>query len=323
MATYYSGDPGALQRLVDELVSESSRKPPGPDAMGPNSTLGIVLNGTTVDFMIPGGPAHEEEVLEPRDTIIEVDGVAVDHNTVNQALKGSDEVGSMVRLGVRKAEDGKRVDLVLKRTSLTYIHHMQVYLELMDQLKGACKRTPDLVELVRRLASKVKEMDAYHAGIENELRKSVRKFKAAMPQIADHIRGAQNGGAGSSADAQRVIDRLQHQLQLAEDNQQRLKQQLDSVTRMSGSGGRGDIYDSANVSQEVQRLQVLLSDAEKDKSSLQFRADKMSKEVSKLRQQLQEGGPGTPSVNSRLSEIRYVLSTAGMIGCILFELLFR
>ena len=298
--TRYSGAPVAdLQQLVDELVGESRGKYQGPGSMGgPNSTLGIVLNGTMIDFMIPGGPAHEEEVIEPRDEIVEVDGVAVDHSTINQALKGSDEIGSMVRLGVRKAEDGKRVDLVLKRTSLTYIHHMQVYLELMDQLKGACKRTPDLVDLVRRLASKVKEMDAYHAGIETELRKSVRKFNAALPRIADLASSAQHGGVGSSGDTQSVIDRLQHQLRVAEENQERLKQELGNSSR------RAQPPDGTGSSQEVQRLQVLLSNAEKDKSSLQFRADQMSKELSKLKMQVQEMGRSVPPANSRLSEIR-------------------
>ena len=158
MTNYSHGnDPAALLRMVDELVGEGKRKSSNSGSVnGPKSTLGIVLNGTVIDFMIPGGPAHEEEVLEARDEVLEVDGISVDARTINQALKGSDDIGSMVRLSVLKADDGKRVDVVLKRTSLTYIHHMQVYLELMDQLKCACKRNPDLGDVVRRLASKIK-----------------------------------------------------------------------------------------------------------------------------------------------------------------------
>jgi len=296
----------AMLRMVDELVGDSKRSSLQSGAMaGPNSTLGIVLNGTTIDFMIPGGPAHEEEVLEPRDEILEVDGMAVDRSNVNLALKGCDEIGSMVRLGVRKAEDGKRVDVVLKRTSLTYIHHMQVYLELMDQLKSVCKRNPDMADLVRRLASKVKEMDSYNASSEHELRKSLRKYCNTLPKIADMLRrsppatGGENGGAMSSAETQRVIDRLQYQLQVAEDNQQKLKLQLDTSARTSMGGQTSDL------SHEVNRLQVLLSESSKDRDSLKLRSEQMLMELNKLKLDSQEGNRDLHSTNNaRLSEIR-------------------
>jgi hypothetical protein len=309
MAHYSGGDAKtALMRMLDELAGDAKRSSTSSmSTAGPNSTLGIVLNGTAIDFMIPGGPAHEEEVLEPKDEILEVDGIAVDHASINQALKGADEIGSMVRLGVRKAEDGKRIDVVLKRTSLTYIHHMQVYLELMDQLRGACKRHPDLADLVRRVASKVKEMDSYHAGAENELRKSLRKFNSALPQMADLLRrttpagGAEAGGAGASAETQRIIDRLQYQLQVAEGNHQRLKQQLETSARSSTGGGQ--VYGDPQMANDVQHLKALLSEAEKDKSALQYRADQMSTELNRLKVQLEAAGHQAPT-NPRLSEIR-------------------
>lgn len=310
--THYSHgnpDPAALLRMVEELVGDSQRKSANSGSVnGPKSTLGIVLNGTVIDFMIPGGPAHEEEVLESRDEVLEVDGFPVDASTVNQALKGTDDIGSMVRLSVRKADDGKRVDVVLKRTSLTYIHHMQVYLELMDQLKGACKRNPDLGDVVRRLASKIKELDSFHSSVEHELRKTLRKFSTALPQIADMLRsggGAPTGAlpvsnAQHSAETQRVIDRLQYQLQVAEENQTRLKQQLETHARMS-PGGHYD--DDSGMGDEIKKLQGLLYESQKDKDAVQFRADQMSRELNKLKMQVQEGG-STSCNNPRLSEIR-------------------
>ena len=154
--------------MMEALLAESKRKSFGPTsnlAGGPSSTLGMVLQGTAIDFMIPGGPSHSDDLLEAGDEILEVDGVVVDSSNVDHALKGSDEIGSMVRLLVRKAEDGKREDVVLKRASLTYIHQMQVFIELMDQLKNACKKNPDVADLVRRVSSKVKELDAYHLSL--------------------------------------------------------------------------------------------------------------------------------------------------------------
>ena len=117
MANYSGGDATtALMRMLDELSGDAKRTSTSSlSTAGPNSTLGIVLTGTTIDFMIPGGPAHEEEVLEPKDEILEVDGVVVNSTSINQALKGADEIGTMVRLRVRKAEDGRCIDVVLKR----------------------------------------------------------------------------------------------------------------------------------------------------------------------------------------------------------------
>jgi hypothetical protein len=307
MANYSGGDATtALMRMLDELSGDAKRTSTSSlSTAGPNSTLGIVLTGTTIDFMIPGGPAHEEEVLEPKDEILEVDGVVVNSTSINQALKGADEIGTMVRLRVRKAEDGRCIDVVLKRTSLTYIHHMQVYLELMDQLRSACKRTPDLADLVRRIASKVKELDSFHSSVENELRKSLRKFNSAMPQMADLVHrmapagGTEAKGAGTSAETQRIIDRLQYQLQVAEGNHTRLKQQLEAQTR-SSTGGQ--MHGDSDIAHEVQHLKALLTEAEKEKGSLQYRADQLSKELNKLKVKV-EAGNQAPA-NSRLSDVR-------------------
>ena len=301
---YSGGESAALLRMVDELADLANEARRTSTMSGPKSTIGIVLNGIAIDFMIPGGPAHDEDLLESKDEILEVDGVAVDSNSINLALKGSDEIGSMVRLGVRKADDGKRVDVVLKRTSLTYIHHMQVYLELVDQLKSACKRNPDLSDIVRRLTSKIKELDSFHASVEHELRKSIRKYNTALPQISEMLRRSQQGGNGSggalvSAETQRVIDRLQHQLQAAEENQDRLKRQLESSSR---SGGTRD--DEPGMTMEVQRLRVLLNECQKDKDSLQFRNDQISKDLNKLKLVGPTLHESQGATNSRLADIR-------------------
>ena len=150
-------------------------------------------------------------------------------------------------------------------------------------------------------------MDSYHAGAENELRKSLRKFNSALPQMADLLRrttpagGAEAGGAGASAETQRIIDRLQYQLQVAEGNHQRLKQQLETSARSSTGGGQ--VYGDPQMANDVQHLKALLSEAEKDKSALQYRADQMSTELNRLKVQLEAAGHQAPT-NPRLSEIR-------------------
>ena len=272
---------GPILKMMEALLAESKRKSFGPTsnlAGGPSSTLGMVLQGTAVDFMIPGGPSHSDDVLEAGDEILEVDGVVVDSSNIDHALKGSDEIGSMVRLLVRKAEDGKREDVVLKRASLTYIHQMQVFIELMDQLKNACKKNPDVADLVRRVSSKVKELDAYHLNVEHDLRATLRRLDTSLSQLADRVRTfAINEKFTGVAAAQ--------------------SSSLPGADDVAGIG--------TPTSREVDRIQALLRKSEAEKHSLQFRLDQMEKELNsrKLQSKDAENDTARPA-NSRLLEIR-------------------
>ena len=66
------------------------------------SQIGIVLNGTTVDYTVVGGPAHSSKKIASGDTILQIDGVSVSSDTVRGYLVGNDVPGSLVTITVAK-----------------------------------------------------------------------------------------------------------------------------------------------------------------------------------------------------------------------------
>jgi len=85
-----------------------------------------------------------EDVLENKDVILEVDKHKVDATHIKDFIKGNDQIGSTVRLTVQKADGGSIVEVVLKRAALAYVHHMQVYQELFEQLRSVSRKDPEV-----------------------------------------------------------------------------------------------------------------------------------------------------------------------------------
>ena len=78
-----------------------------------------------------------------QDEIVEVDSVAATSENVTSLLRGSDEVGTLVRgaifwrgenetchvqveIKLKKQETSELVNVILSRMSLAHVHHMQV-----------------------------------------------------------------------------------------------------------------------------------------------------------------------------------------------------
>jgi S1-C subfamily serine protease len=65
------------------------------------------MNGSTIDNVVVGGPAHNCSKLFRGDVIVKVDGNAVNDDNILEILVGDDVPGSAVQLGVAKG--GKNV----------------------------------------------------------------------------------------------------------------------------------------------------------------------------------------------------------------------
>eukprot|EP00960_Hanusia_phi_P013627 399328-Hanusia_phi.AAC.4 len=88
-----------LDRLHGDIVFEEDT-----DA---SSTLGLILLGTFIYFVIPGGPADaamaDGSRLGAKDEVLSVDEVQVTEENIGLLLKGSDQAGTSVAITVRKA----------------------------------------------------------------------------------------------------------------------------------------------------------------------------------------------------------------------------
>ena len=84
--------------------SESLSAKHGRMAPGPQSTIGFRLVGTSVDEILPWGPAHLSEEIAVHDEILEVDGKPVTALDIADSIVGLDECNSSVELTIQKAD---------------------------------------------------------------------------------------------------------------------------------------------------------------------------------------------------------------------------
>jgi hypothetical protein len=61
-----------------------------------------MLNGTTIDNVVVGGPAHNSRQLGPGDQILQVNNTPATKNNIYELLLGDDIPGSFVDISVSK-----------------------------------------------------------------------------------------------------------------------------------------------------------------------------------------------------------------------------
>ena len=64
--------------------------------------MGIIMNGTTIDLTVVGGPAYNSKQLEPGDIILNVDGKKATEENIKELLIGKDIPGSEVDILLEK-----------------------------------------------------------------------------------------------------------------------------------------------------------------------------------------------------------------------------
>jgi S1-C subfamily serine protease len=100
-----------------------------------HSTVGLVVEGCEIGGVVPGGPCDKEfpgGLIQEQDTIMEVDGEAHTPDSLPDALRGKDVVGSSVRLKIRKPS-GKTFECTVQRGSIARIEAMgELFLMLAE-----------------------------------------------------------------------------------------------------------------------------------------------------------------------------------------------
>ncbi len=64
--------------------------------------VGIMINGTTVDNLLVGGPAYSCKEMEQGDVIIKVDSVDVTEDNIRDLLVGNDTPGTPMQIEIAK-----------------------------------------------------------------------------------------------------------------------------------------------------------------------------------------------------------------------------
>ena len=98
------------------------------------STVGIVLEGTVVNIVVPGSPSYlknaDSERIEPGDVILAIDGKEVTKKDIIPSLRGSDSPGSTVKITVLKKSlsnpgEDREIDFTLTRADMRSVMNIK------------------------------------------------------------------------------------------------------------------------------------------------------------------------------------------------------
>ena len=128
-----AGGVGACEGLLGDLRREHEMK--SSQVLPAKSTVGIVLEGTLVNIIVPGSPSYRENELgqriEPGDEVRAIDGVEVTKADIISKLRGADAPGSAVTVSVLKKNHAEVVDFKLTRADMRSVMNLKdLYLAL-------------------------------------------------------------------------------------------------------------------------------------------------------------------------------------------------
>eukprot|EP00960_Hanusia_phi_P011741 342472-Hanusia_phi.AAC.3 len=149
-----------------------------------DSTLGLVVNGTTVTGVIPGGPTdmQERERIEAHDEIVSVDGVETDDNNILSLLRGSNLVGTQVQLRVKKEIDGRIVEMDVKRDYKWWVESMRDVAALVGQLaeQAEIDGSPQQLEFAMRINEELRKLSSASSRLQGLLRSHIEELERLL-----------------------------------------------------------------------------------------------------------------------------------------------
>ena len=120
-----AGGGGSCEAMLAQLREKHQVKE--TTALPAKSTVGIVLDGTVVNIVVPGSPGCRTngngERIEPGDVIFAIDGHEVTKTDIIPNLRGNDSPGSSVKITVLKrnlSDPGqhRKIDFTLTRADM-------------------------------------------------------------------------------------------------------------------------------------------------------------------------------------------------------------
>ncbi len=107
-----------------------------------NCTIGLMLNGCTIEDTMPGSPSFLCGKIKPGDEIKEVDDQKVTVEDVVEKIKGSDAPGSKLKLLLRAADASSKTVELLRQPRPHVIERRDIFLLLGTLWVHACLDLP-------------------------------------------------------------------------------------------------------------------------------------------------------------------------------------
>jgi len=269
-----------MRELAKELLDDGGldrREFPGKATTSSHSdqqtSLGLVMRGTSIDGIIPGSPAARSAQLRRFDEVIAVDGTVVNDETVKRCLAGAAK--SDVRLRAKRSGHGaQEVEVVLRRVLSSSLADGQRLHSLLDSLSA----NADFV------AAFEEENRHRRAGAEPSL--------ALVASLRDEI-NSQDARRQDMAEAheQRLQDCTQTLLRHLLSLQELVSYLAQAHSEMleAASLARSALQENDEAGKRMEgALKVLADQTGKDRLYLEAQLDEMEREARVLRQRVGE-----------------------------------
>mmetsp|Transcript_12237 Transcript_12237/g.24146 ORF Transcript_12237/g.24146 Transcript_12237/m.24146 type:complete len:453 (-) Transcript_12237:97-1455(-) len=188
----------AIHDLISAEQNESSWDLLKDDdkTRGTNSTVGIRLGMNAhakdlsspcqIQIIIPGSSAHICNKLSRGDEIVRVDGNLVDESNIVASVKGMDQVGSKVTLGVRKNGRGQEFQVELVRGAWGAVERKEKLFIKFDEAQALVERDgtrEEVLDTLRQCISLAMENEKYRALNEMRIQGRLQHLQAEMKRL--------------------------------------------------------------------------------------------------------------------------------------------
>ena len=262
-----------IKRLRDKHMLQTQNQ------KGNKSTVGVVVEGLEISAIVPGGPLDRDfdgVRIEPRDTLVAVDGKLCDPDTLFEDLVGEDVVGSPVLIRIKQFANGRHVNVNVIRGSVARIQAIgELFLMFTEVLAAISAKKRVSPEEILRIEAQAKVVNEFSTSYLDSFRSHIHDLEEALIVAMSTQSQAQplESQVQMQADAD-LIDALRKQVAelqtIAHNSDLRahtLAEQM-RMTKATHERERDEMrtkVDSSRAEHEIQvaRLQLELTDAGK------------------------------------------------------------
>ncbi|EKX32898.1 hypothetical protein GUITHDRAFT_120923 [Guillardia theta CCMP2712] len=206
-----------FMRNPKEVIAEFQREHAFVISGSTGTTIGVILTGCRVKFVIPGSPGSRPIVgkkLEIDDQILAVDDRPVDPETVVDAVRGSNIVGSKVSLKVRRAGSGLEQVVVCVRAPLNFVEDTKDMYLLLEE----ARLYRGVGTLISKIEQKFSQLESNHELLQEHMRRTICALEAELEsninetqEILHEIDGEEGvEGTSGEENLNQRIEHMQH-----------------------------------------------------------------------------------------------------------------
>jgi hypothetical protein len=271
---------------IDALRKKHAISDVGGKNSSVRSTVGIVFEATSVAMVVPGGPAFkpskEGKRIEKGDTLKSIDGKDVTPSNLIPLLRGSDVVGSLVKIEVQKADSAVMATFNLSRSDIRAVEKMKdLYMKLAElQAEARAPRQEKVEAIARALESQIVVVTDWASLVEESLRAHNDDLEKLVAEYMAKYTQAEEQGKGFELEAASA----RKELSAAQDEHDRAKEESEARAK-SATALQAQLHgEIASLQSELDKLRQssfedLKAERERAAKELQELRDRMQKEL--------------------------------------------